>query len=346
MFKRVMAIGMGVTALLSTGYAGSMDKTTVSSDAKWVIHFDMEKFNSSKLWTRIQAEDDERTAALQAAAAQGATNSPVQQFTIKNGLVMMKLFLGVNPVTDIKSVTAYGNNYKPGACVVIVKGTVDTPNIRMLMEKNANKQEMTYSGKQLISSGTAEGNVQKGAVCFYGPDVTVMSDSIETLKKAVDVLDKNAADLTQGNMQLPDTTKCLIVAAAAVENQIGNEPSAAIFKNARWITVTADEKDANIAVETSVCATTADQAVQIEQVIRGLSAYVGLAQNSDPKIADIIKNISVTRDGQVVKGSFSCSIDELFDTIKERCRAMLQQRLKANVEGAVNGGYHHGHRIK
>ena len=105
-----------MVCLAATSLAGPLNKQQIASGAKWLLHGDMEGLMASKVGQKIQQE------AQKPGAAQ-----------ILEGI---KTIYGINPLTDIKSVTLYGMKVGSDDGVALIRANVDREKLVNLLKLN------------------------------------------------------------------------------------------------------------------------------------------------------------------------------------------------------------------
>jgi hypothetical protein len=294
-------ISVCVSVMLVSGvvFGGSFNKGDVSSSAKWAVHFDMEKFMASKIGRLVTDE---------------ASNEE-----LKKGLDVLRATMHFDPLKDVKSVTLYGDRYQKEGGVAVVKGNANTETVnnleKVIVASKTHEQE-SY-GSRVIHKWIDEKNQKPGVLCFYAPGVTVVGGEVTKVKMAMDVLDGKGNGLKDDAvLKIPGNTGFLIVSARKDEDKNNNPAKAAVLQNAEWLTIVAGDMGDNVNLELNLGANSQESAQQIEQIVRGMIAFMTLSKEQDQGVADLAKAISVNVDNSAVGVKLSYSAEQLYKFIK------------------------------
>lgn len=303
--KKGIIVCMAAALVVGTAYGGMLKDQDVSATAKWAVHFDMEKFLASKIGKLVTDE----------------TANP----ELKKGLEMLREKIGFDPMKNVSSVTLYGEDYRNGGGVAIIKGPANTDTITSLekMIAGTKTHEQISYGPRVIHSWVDEHKKKPAAICFYAPGVTLAGGDTGGIKAAIDVLDGKKAGLKAGfGLKMPGNGGFLAIAADKYEGRIGNKAKAAVLQNADWVALSVGNSGENVDLDLKLGANTEENSRQMEQVVRGLIAFMSLSRDQNPVAADIAKAVSVNVDNGTVGVKFSYSSESLYKLIK----AMKQRR--------------------
>jgi len=283
-----------------TAQAGALNKADVGADAKWLFHFDWEKYNSSEMYKLISADPAHIKAHADIASASA--------------------MLGFNPAKDITGITAYGVDYKEGQGAVIIKGSIAPEKAAALLEQNTTHVIESY-GANVIHTWTAKQG-KTGACSFYGNGTVILSKTVATVKAAIDVLDANSASLESDSngIAVPDMSPDTFILAYAdkCEGKVGDNPKAQIFRNVDNLTLAAGETGGNMIAEAQLGAGTADKAALMHSAMSGMLSFAMLGAIEDPALAEMVNALSISIDGQNIKLSFKKNSKELMDFAKKQ----------------------------
>ncbi|MDD4870493.1 MAG: hypothetical protein PHR77_08020 [Kiritimatiellae bacterium] len=319
--RKCIIVCIGTVLMSGMVFGGSFNGSDVDSCAKWAVHFDMEKFMTSKIGKLITDE---------------ASNTE-----LKKGLDVLRATMRFDPLKDIKSVTLYGDRYQKDCGVAVVRGDANTEtvnNLEKIIVASKTHEQVTY-GPRVIHKWIGEKNQKSSALCFYAPGVTVLGGEVDKVKMAVDVLDAKRDGLKDNaGLKIPGNAGFLMISARKDENKSGNPAKAAVLQNADWLTIVAGDAGESVNLEFKLGANSQENAQQIEQLVRGMIAFVMLSKEQDQAVADIARAVSVNVENGVVGVKFSYSAEQLYKFIKGR-KGPRQQGDKTfqKPENATNG---------
>lgn len=286
-----LALSISLLAMLCpVAFAGSLQKEQVPAGVKWVAHVDVESMVKSQMGQFL----------LKKANAEGLQDS-LNEFA--------KTF-GFDPLKDIKSVTAFGTDYTPDNGVLTFVGAFNKETILSLLQANPAYKAGKYGQQDMYQWGDTDKKTGKDITlhgCFYGVNTALVSRSEETLKLALDTLNKSKDSLAKAN-SLPSLGKtaegAFLVAAGEDFPAAPNNPgSAAIVKRVQSASMQLGENDKNIFARVTMNTRTAKDANEINSILQGLlamGAMFGAEQpegQSNPmqaKVMEFLQQIKVT----------------------------------------------------
>ncbi len=311
MNKLFVSTLMGILAI-GPVQASPLNTADIGADAKWVFHFDWEKYRTTETHLMIRETPARAKAEAKIAVATA--------------------MLGFNPLEDIDSITAYGNDYKQGTGAVIIKGLLDPQKATVLLEKNKTHKTEAY-GTYTIHIWTANRgprHSKDNACAFYNDSTVIISKTTTAVKAAIDVLNgkKTSLKAKQDGIVLPEVSADTIMLVYADNlNDISEQnPKAQIFKNADSLTIAAAETDGVIMIEAEMEAANAEKAVLLKNAIAGMLSFAMLGATENPAIPVMVNAIKVSTDGPIVKISFSKDPKELMDLMKQQMEMHEQRR--------------------
>ncbi|BCX47008.1 hypothetical protein HAHE_09160 [Haloferula helveola] len=150
-------------SLVAGLHAAEFDPARVSPDAKWWLHADLEAARATELGKRVVAEVDEKKG---------------------DQLRALKRMFSVNPMTDLKGITLYGDGQKDHA-VALIEGNFDRAHLEDIA-KAADKHESEEREGLVIHSWTDKGKRQHAV--FVRDDLLVFSHFEDLLDSAITTL--------------------------------------------------------------------------------------------------------------------------------------------------------------
>lgn len=298
-----------ITAVLVTAstLAGPFRKENVSSDAKWILHLDVENLLATQLGAFFGREFVDKQLA-----------KPVRDIEQQFGIVF--------DWREIKSVTAYGTDFNKalqGSGVLLIEGFDFAGALDAVVEKlsaqgagNAPLQKLQVEPFPIYS---ARGEVFGAPV---GDRLFLLSKSKEQLGRARDVAAGKAANLSKGNSfaTLADAPKGFLLAAVADGFQSAAKlpPPAQGLKNAESGQVVAGEKADKVFVNLALNAKTAESASQMQQVLQGLLALATLNQEQNKDLATLVQGLKVSGAEKTVSVNLELPAETVIAKVNEK----------------------------
>ncbi len=164
--------------------AESLEPGEVASDAKWLMHMNVDEIRYTALAQDIQQQ-----------LIQGQDN--------QGRLDWVQDKLGINLRSDLHGLTFYGRSYAPHEGVGLVHADYDRGKIVAAVEKQPKHKAADYRNYTIHEWQAEQGGKHHNlALAFHGEGTIVVSGSIEQAQAALDVLDGRQPSLKK-NSQSP-----------------------------------------------------------------------------------------------------------------------------------------------
>ena len=248
----------------ASAFAGPLDKSKVSSGAKWLLHLDWEAFRQSHIGSHL-------------------TEKVIQPKLNENeGLKKLQLSLNLQ---NIASITAYGPVFeKNGEGVLMISSTAD---LKKDFEKLAGLAALSDGGNQvtLVQNDPFVLYRARGDV-FIAPDIAgtaVLAKSREQITHAREVLLGKADNLAQSTafQALPDSPNGYFVVMAEGFNETAPfPPQAQILRETRGGRLVAGESANEFFAHLAFKGKDQEATLKIQQVLQGIIALISLSQNN------------------------------------------------------------------
>lgn len=124
MKKTIMSLAL--TMSLAMAFANPLDLKQVPESAKFIVHFNMEKFKETELGKEVIGK------ALE--------NRDV------NGLNQVLELFGVDPINHVNDVTAYGDSFEKGRWLVILDGSISVLKVLDQVKQNGKYEKEISNG--------------------------------------------------------------------------------------------------------------------------------------------------------------------------------------------------------
>lgn len=300
---------------------GPIDKSQVSAGANWVAHVDTEQFNKSKIGQLIREE--------------------LERIGVMEKLNDFATIFAFHPLNDVRDVTIYGNGKDREKAVVLVDGTFDKERLLALIGMNPEYGEIPYGDITLYKwlheekqgSEDSESHLMYG--CFYTADMVVMSAGLEMVKNAVDVLKGTATNAVSGvfsQAALDAKGAILQVAANAVGETVGDEPQAAALRQTKELGIVAGEADGKLYVNVRLTAKSEEAAENVKKMLDGMIAFLTLAGEEQPKLAELVQKVEVSRAQNTVEVHFESDSESLVKFLEEEWERKQKEESEASKD--------------
>jgi hypothetical protein len=297
-------------ALLKTGcalaacgaaLAGPLDKTRIGSEAKWIVHIDVESLRHSALGGYLI---DEMVKPM-----------------LEGREELRDANLSIN-LTNISSITAYGPAFDKGAeGVLIVSTTADVK-----------KDLDSVAGMFLLSAGTNTPFllVEKDPLPLYsfsksvyfapGDHTLFVAKSREQIERAHRVLQGKEENLTRGggfkSFKEPPNSFFSVAVAEGFTGELGMPAQAQILKETSGGRLCLGERDKNVFVNLVFQGRDDMATTRIQQVLQGIVALVSLSQQ-DKEITQLAGATRIASEGNNVLVNLEYPVDKTIEKIKE-----------------------------
>lgn len=303
MFKKAL---FAMICLAGVALAGPLDKQQVPAGAKWLLHGDMEALMASKLGQKIQEE----------AAKPGLAQ-------VLEGL---KTMFGLDPLKDVKSVTAYGTQFGQETNVVLIRAKLDREKILNLLKMNPDYKEgkvgdtATY---EWVDAAKDDKPAQKKFGAFFGSDLALIATDGELLKTALTVLEGKSDSLAKSGpagLTAEAPKGAFVVVRVGELPTVGAEkPEAALFNKLACGWAAVGEAEGKVFAELNIETRTEQAAADLKKMGDGFLALLDLMlpetgqpnAKIPPQFPALVKSAKVTQEGKTLKASASMPVEDL-----------------------------------
>lgn len=292
-------------------FATPLQKSEISPTANWALHADLDVFRNSTIGRLLLAE----------LKAQGVEEK-MQNFAA---------VFSFNPLTDLRGVTLYGKGKDRNNAVAIVNGQFDSDKLLSILRWNPQYQEVPYQEVTLYrwlnedKTGATAGQLMYGYI-HKGQKVAI-SSGLDALKGAVDTLKGSGAGASTGLLnQMPqgDRGTFLQIAATGIADMVGQDPKAAILKQADSLSLAAGETADKLSIGLRLQSQSPEVAENILKMAQGVVAMAQLATPEQPKLSELAKGVTVARDDKIVQAHFEAPAQSVFAFLKEQWQKKQQ----------------------
>lgn len=286
-----------LTAILLTLFFGtlanasSLQKSIIPAEAKWVIHFDMEKFASSQIYNFLM--ENEITAEIRE----------------KNAELSKKF--NINFFEDIAAVTVYGIK-KEKQTTVCISGNFDKDHLLTILKAETEYKEIPYGKYTIYNWDKHEYGV------FVDSHLFLISGNEETIQNALDVISGKKANVSSSPVMsdLKEIPKeaFLMAYASDISSLANNGKGPFVLNKTGMGHLTIAEKGNNLALNINSALESEEDAKNIEQVIRGGIAMVQL-QNDEKmmKLKELLNRIQLSFKGNKIQIGLTYPVKDLVE---------------------------------
>lgn len=285
--KRTAALFAIASILGAPAFSAPLDKSVVASDAKWVLHLDMEAFRGTDVGKFLTEK--------------------IIEPKYNKGLQEKNLSVTLAP-SNISSITAFGSNLQKEERegVLLIKTTADV------------KKDLDSLVKVAADEGKEISVAQKQPYLLYNvnDDFYVAPDV-----KGWVVVGKRKSNIDEGHAVLSGEKGTLAKSDAFSDYpRIDNSffflgmaegfdntpvpPQAQVLKETSGARLAVGEQVEKLFVNLALRGKTAESALKIQQVLQGLVALVSLSGDK-PELSELARNVQITNEAQMVTVNLS-----------------------------------------
>lgn len=295
-----------------TATAEGLNPEHVPADAKWLIHIDLDQLLDTEL---VQTVRDRQPGIVQG----------VRQWIERE--------YGIDPRSDLRSVTMFSKDYKEYTGSVVLQAKYDPQKVKEQL-KGAEKLETTqwndltlytfqvakHHGMKNQSGAASSGDQHREAskqadshdhsggkemtVVMLDSDTIVFGSSVENTKSVVGLLQGDQPSLKDKDSKLltSDATDAMMYGAAIkLANITSNDIPMPVLKQHETITWLFDERDGTLFEHATIVGRSDDVAEKMEKLLQGVVAYEQLWSADSKPLKDIVDAVEVSRDGAIVE---------------------------------------------
>ena len=293
-----------VALLTAPSWASPLTSQAVSADATWTVYADLEQFHHTQFCPLLREE-----------LSSVGIEEKIRDFA--------KVF-GFHPFDDVREVLLYGNGQDPEKGVVLIRGSFDPDKVLAPIRRNSHYQEISH-GNTTLHRWLPEEPKAPGTECrmMYGGihgDLIVMSAGLDTLRRAIDVLEGSSPRAGPGQFDPPASASSpifFLVAANATDQVVMPHCESAIFRQTERLRLAVGEVDGQLRADLCLAAKTGETASAIAQMAQGMVAYLTLQGTDQPRLADLAKKMRVSCENSAVRVHLESSPKEVIQFLAE-----------------------------
>jgi hypothetical protein len=309
MKKMTVMLFSAVLILSSSGWAAPLNRTQVPAEAKWLIHVDFDAFGGSEMWGLVRqgmSETDQKK---------------IESFTT---------LLGSDPTKDLYGATLYGTDAKEENAVILIYGRFNQEKLLALLALNEAYDESEYNGQKLYHWVDEKDNKQKVGM-FATDSLIVISQSEQAVQATVDLLAGQGSSLASQEdaplaplLEAPEDA-FLVMAADGLAELHENKSHAEILQNSKTIVVVVGEDNGKMYLDVDLTAETNETAMQMEQVLYGIKAFVALKHAKQPEIMSLLQAATLERNDNHLFLTVQYPSAKVFEMIQNKKNSSVEQ---------------------
>ncbi len=286
-----------VLIFFAEGLAAPLQKSVVPAAAKWVLHFDMQKYTTSRLHTAFK-------------------NLEIMDKLKEKNAKISKSF-GIDLLNDIKSVTVYGLGVEEKDVVVCVHGNFTEDQLINQIKKKETPKEISYLQYTIYSGGHDE------FLSFPKEGFAIIGQGEKAIETALDVVAGNKQDISASPLK-SELNKAPSDAflTAVVENisALTKKAKPVILTKMGRALFTLAEKQENVAFDLNVSTLTPEDAKNMEQILRGLIAMANMQKEDIPADIKLPEDLLIQTEGNTVRMGFTYPVDYIIELVSKRAK--------------------------
>lgn len=321
---RITRTAVLLLALVTPALAGPIQKENVPADAKWLLHWDLEKYRTTEIGkyfdTQILAKKLEKPRA------------DLKQY--------FNFDLEWEKYT---SLTAYGTDFEPkegtNGILIIKTDAATAASVEKTFIKQADYAK-SYGGpvEEITAGPFGTYCINKNAFASIQKDGRiVLGKSQAQVKKGIDIIQGKTANLSVSpalsGFPSGDSDFFLIALAEGFGDRIPLPPNAKILQTTEGLRAVLREKNDKLSLNLTLKAKSADTCKQMQQVVQGMIALVTLSQQENKDLSLLAQSAAVTTDDRFVSLGLDYPVKDAIAKLTEVAR---KENAKSSDKQAEN----------
>lgn len=297
-------IGMG----LSDAHAKPFDSKSVASDAKWVLHVDIDAMSKTQAWKLVEAK---------------LKNDP----KYVQGKAVVERIGKIRLPDDLHDVTLFGPSFGEKEAVVVIRHNANIERLKTLVSFNETYRSQNVGGQEVHvwddKGKTMHAGFSKDGRLVIGQDQDAVIDALNTIDG------KSAPLKSEVMIPKPNEAGLLIYLAGDQVAEIakGQARSPLVQKlKSMWLKVSSDAT--GLKMTSQVQTDDAAAADDVKQAIDGIKVGVSFAAQDDPDamlLSDAITDLTASTNDKSVDLKMSLT-DEMLTQLLERVTGEISRK--------------------
>jgi hypothetical protein len=275
-----------------TVQSASIQQSIIPEEAKWVFHFDIEKFTTTQFYSSLMNSE----AAKE----------------IKKKSEKFSEEYNVNFLEDISSITVFGLTDDEDDAVVSIKGTIDQAHLLGLLDKTKSHKELPYGDYTIHKWDRDEYGV------FAGDNLILISENELAIRSALDVISgtKKSIGSTPLMSMLKQMPKNTFMTGVALDiSELAKKDKTLFLKSTGMAGFTIAETGENLSARLNFSVKSSEDAENLEQVIKGLIALANMHKDEIGTKYELSEVIKISTEDKNVKIDLDFPVEELLKII-------------------------------
>jgi hypothetical protein len=292
-----------------------LKRERLPADVDFVVHIDVEGFKATQLWKQFSEKSQDL------------------HFDIDE-LDEVRDELGIDPLTDVRAVTLYKIESEEDPTVVLFSSTPKIDEALAKHQKEHSYRKIISSGIELHTWGEGDSTDDDDRMFAYvhpaGDErIVVVASSEQSAVHAARVLrGEDPSHASAGTLLTlaPAKGSFLYVAATEIPHLNELKPASQVFGLAQGIQVDLGEAGGFLRAHMGVTTASAEDAINISNVINGLVSLARLAGNEVGELLELLTGIRLNTRGSEVLFDYEFAVDrlvEILETLHDEDQANL-----------------------
>ncbi len=286
--------------------ASTLQKSIIPEDVDWVIHFDVEKFSSTRFGGQLLNNEN--------------------IFGLRHKNARFRYQYQIDILKDIKGFTVYGSGKDEDNTVVCLRGNFDQAYLLGLLAEEHTHKEIQH-GNFIIHTW----DYQEAGV-FVEENLALIAHDVTAIRKALDVIAGKKANITTSSLmsamnEIPPNV-FFTALARDISELAEHESDVFIFKKTELALFTAEEAKEDINLKLNFTVKTLEDAQNMESVIRGLISLAKMQMEEEQRdILLPLEKIGISTEGKKIRINLSYPIQELTDIVLGKVKFLPFRKL-------------------
>jgi hypothetical protein len=292
--------------------ADKLDKRRVGSEARWLLHVDVQAVVGSTLFQLVREHHE------------------MQEDFEMDELEELRTELGIDPFKDVLSVTLWGTGKSGSEAVMVVEATAAIDALLPRLSEVDGYRPIQVGTYAVHSFGEEEEDGDERVFAYVheargaaGRTVVLAHDK-EMLVRGIDVLVGHAPNLAQASNPIlrvsPEPGTMVLLAVDGIQELAHMDPTSQVARLAQSVTFELGELQEAIFARLVIQAEDEAKARQISDVLRGVVALASLVTASHdvpPGLVDLVQALRFESNGTFMTVDFRYNVRQLVEDLKE-----------------------------
>jgi len=305
--KPLIKLTFAVLALTGSAWAGPLSREQVSAQAKWLLHFDAEHFQSTKLG-RFYVDD----------------------LLVKHVAVMHdKSGFDFDPLLrSLKHATVFGTDFgkssQTNAVVLLQAGEAPVRDFGEFVSSHTTRVRGKYPRVVQSKPFPIYKLDKRTIVAPLDNGVLLLGQSPKSISDAWEVLTGKQPNLAStsrfSEFASPADSFVLALGADGIGANIPLPDKMNFFRKADHLRVTLDERADRLLLNVALDVQNAEVASRMKQMVEGLLAWAALEKTDDEEVQLLVKSAKVVATGPTVSASFEYPVERAIKMVRRGAR--------------------------